>query len=438
MSGRNLSVRILILFGLVFSTLPWTGTPVSAQAAPIEQSGNNQAIPEAAQAVVSATLGQDDARYHLLRVLSGYRIEQPDGNLKAEFTPEAAIIEVGGLEWNLHLQAWGPDKSLSAVESPIELVSEANRIEYRYAGLTEWFVNGPSGLQQGFTVYIPTEQDEISLKIGLNGLNASLDEDLRSATVWTSDHAAMVSYTGLTAFDANWKPLKAWMELLPADEIDATAQALILHVDTAGAVFPVTIDPMVQQRKLLPSSASGDNFGFSVSSNAAGTIVAVGAYDVDDGLYANCGAVYIFVSNGGAFTQQARLIASVPQDDARFGISVDLSDTGSYLVVGSYLWNQGAEADQGAAYIFFNDAGIWSQQAFLLADDGGAGDKFGWTTSIAGNGAFALIGAHGYDSSDAVVDNGQVYLFSRSGSTWSLDEDIVFVGSTDGAKFGYS
>ena len=38
--------------------------------------------------------------------------------------------------------------------------AEANRVEYRRGEVTEWYVNGPLGLEQGFTLARAPDQGE--------------------------------------------------------------------------------------------------------------------------------------------------------------------------------------------------------------------------------------------------------------------------------------
>jgi hypothetical protein len=72
----------------------------------------------------------------------------------------------------------------------------------------------------------------------------------------------------------------------------------------------------------------------------------------------------------------------------------------------------------------------WSQQAKLTAADGLSGDNFG--TSVAISGATVIVGASGQASSA-----GGAYVFVRSGSAWSMQDELSgFVSA--GAGFGFS
>ena len=53
--------------------------------------------------------------------------------------------------WSLKFDSYGRGASLDDVANP-SLTADGGRVEYHYPnGVTEWYVNGPLGLQQGFT-----------------------------------------------------------------------------------------------------------------------------------------------------------------------------------------------------------------------------------------------------------------------------------------------
>ena len=92
-------------------------------------------------------------------------------------------------------------------------------------------------------------------------------------------------------------------------------------------------------------------------------------------------------SIGASGGQQAALTASDGVSGDEFGYSVALS--GTTALVGAYYRNNGT----GAAYVFSDAGGTWTQQAELTASDGATGDGFG--SSVALSGSTALVGAAG-------------------------------------------
>ena len=88
-------------------------------------------------------------------------------------------------------------------------------------------------------------------------------------------------------------------------------------------------------------------------------------------------SVFLLAVTGVARAQwleQDKLLASDGADDDHFGSSVSIS--GDYAIVGAY-WDDDNGDWSGSAYIFKREAGVWIQQAKLLASDGAAWDLFG-------------------------------------------------------------
>ena len=128
----------------------------------------------------------------------------------------------------------------------------------------------------------------------------------------------------------------------------------------------------------------------------------------------------------GLAVQQAKLVASDGGVVSYLGHSVAID--GDTAVVGAYGANVDSHVRQGAAYVFTRSGGTWTQQAKLLASDGAANDKFG--TAVGVNGDMALIGAPNH-AVGGKSGQGVVYLFVRTGSTWTQQAALT---ATDGAR----
>ncbi|MBI3118989.1 MAG: hypothetical protein HYZ00_09910 [Candidatus Hydrogenedentes bacterium] len=61
---------------------------------------------------------------------------------------EAEPTWVLGLEWT----GYGYEDALVTLPAIEQMAAEQGRIEYRRGGVTEWYLNGPKGLEQGFTL----------------------------------------------------------------------------------------------------------------------------------------------------------------------------------------------------------------------------------------------------------------------------------------------
>jgi hypothetical protein len=110
------------------------------------------------------------------------------------------------------------------------------------------------------------------------------------------------------------------------------------------------------------------------------------------------------------------------------GYAVSIS--GDTALVGA----MGDLSAKGAAYVFTRSGATWSQQQKLTAADGEASDWFGGAVAVAGD--TALVAAYG-DDVGANANQGSVYVFTRSGSTWSQQQKLT---AADGAAlddFGF-
>jgi len=174
-----------------------------------------------------------------------------------------------------------------------------------------------------------------------------------------------------------------------------------------------------QQELTASDGAMGDQFGGSVS--LSGDTAVIGAADRN----AYQGAAYVFVQSGGVWSQQQELIASDGAGSDAFGNSVSVS--GDTALIGA----SGKNSGHGAAYVFVRTSGVWTQQQELTASDGAAGDNFGWSVSLSGN--MALIGAP-----DKSSYQGAAYMFTLSGGVWRQQQKLRAPDGAVGDKFGYS
>jgi hypothetical protein len=81
---------------------------------------------------------------------------------------------------------------------------------------------------------------------------------------------------------------------------------------------------------------------------------------------------------------------------------------------------------KGSVYVFARTGTTWTQEAMLLASDGAVGDHFGFSVSLSGDNA--LIGAQQDD--DNGLDSGSAYVFIRSETTWTQQAKLL---ASDGA-----
>lgn len=141
------------------------------------------------------------------------------------------------------------------------------------------------------------------------------------------------------------------------------------------------------------------------------------------------GVVDVFIHDGIHWEHQSTLTASDGTTGDWFGSSVSLSRDGSTALVG--VW--GKSSLRGATYVFTRTGSTWTQQAKLTASDAAAGDHFGVSVSISGDGSISLVGAYGKSSG-----TGAAYIFTRSGSTWTQQAKLTASDAALGHYIGVS
>ena len=349
-----------------------------------------------------------------------YQASNPGQRIVSSFDGQGVRVtpDHGRWEWGLELAAWGARGALREAAEIEATETEGSRIAYTYAdGLSEWYVNRSSGLEHGFTVPQPPAGAANSLRFELRVLGdlaPQVAEDGQGAAFVNAAGLAELNYGGLKVWDADGK-------MLPA-EMETADGRLALNVETTGASYPITVDPLVQQAYLKASNTgAGDTFGESVA--VSGDTVVVGApfedsdaagvnNDGDNDDATQAGAAYVFVRDGITWSQQAYLKASNTDVVDRFGFTVAVS--GDTVVVGARLEDSDATGvnddegnndatNAGAAYVFGRDGTTWSQQAYLKASNTDADDEFG--DSVAVSGDTVVVGAP-FEGSDAKGVNG--------------------------------
>jgi hypothetical protein len=263
--------------------------------------------------------------------------------------------------------------------------------------------------------------------------------------------------------------VSARVEASNGDGVNSGAQANNDEL-FAGAVyvFERAGEAWSQQAYIKASNSEGnDYFGYSLA--LSGDTLAVGAYGeagngvgVNSGAEANndapgSGAVYVFTRSAGAWNQQAYIKASNTETNDRFGWQLALSD--DTLAVGA--WGEDSDGvgvnsatqasigapDSGAVYIFARNTGVWSQQAYVKASNTQTDDYFGY--SLALDGDTLAVGAWGEDSNGTGVNSsaesnnswpgsGAVYVFTRTGGTWTQQAYVKASNTDPNDLFGFS
>jgi hypothetical protein len=149
------------------------------------------------------------------------------------------------------------------------------------------------------------------------------------------------------------------------------------------------------------------------------------------------------------------------------GNAVAISGDGNTIVVGAPHESSAArgisgnQADNslynaGAVYVYVRRGDQWAQQAYLKASNPGRSDLFGLSLALSRDGntlavaapweASAATGVNGNQDDDSIPQAGAVYVFTRTGSTWSQHAYLKASNTghkgdgddVDGDQFGFS
>ena len=183
--------------------------------------------------------------------------------------------------------------------------------------------------------------------------------------------------------------------------------------------------PMIGFGQNIYGDNNGDQFGSSLSiGNSDGTI-AVGAPLADDnGL--SSGEVKVFQFNGISWTQRGSDIVGENIGD-EFGSSVDMSDDGQTIVIGSI--KTGNESGHLRVFKWNDFANDWAQLGSNINGEN-LGDFFGWSCSINSSGNIIAGGAVRNDGS--YTDAGSVRVFELVSNNWvQIGQDIDGENSED-------
>jgi FG-GAP repeat len=444
-------------------------------------------LPPAAESKISAKLGENASAYQVNAKGGQLHAENPKQTMAADFSARGLDLQVDGARCHISFLRSGYGES----GKPIVPQGRSNRAEYRRGDFIEWYVNGPEGLEQGFTLNKPpagSGRKAVTFALMISGDLTAEQRGKNELALVDSSGAAKIRYRGLAAYDATGKELSASLQL--------EGNRVLLSVDDRKAQYPVTLDPWIQTAELtssdgrandafgnavaisgqtivvgapahtvgsnqaqgaayvfvepatgwanmvetaeLTASDGAANTGFGSSVAISGGTIVIGATGATVGGNPYQGAAYVFVRPAGGWssmTQAAKLTASDGTVDAAFGESVTIS--ANTVVVGSPYVTINSQMQQGAAYVFVEPSGGWSdmtETAELTSSNGTTGDIFG--VSVAINGAAVLVGASGA-TVNGNASQGAAYIFSEPGGGWTSTTETARLTASDGLAASY-
>ncbi len=273
------------------------------------------------------------------------------------------------------------------------------------------------------------------------GISISLDSDTLAVGSWMEDNSATTIINGTNTI---------------TDSGIATDSGAVYVYKRTGSSW-------AQEAYIKANNAeTNDWFGFAVSlnsdtlavaaqleDNSATTITNSAATITDSGSAISSGAVYIYKRIGTNWYQEAYIKANNSEAGDQFGIVVSISadtlavgaqneDNGATTITNSAatITDSGTASNSGALYIYKRTGAVWAQEAYIKANNSGVDDQFGYGFALSAdtlavgaftedNGATTITNGTGtITDSGTAADSGAVYVYKRSGTTWTQEAYI--------------
>ncbi len=193
--------------------------------------------------------------------------------------------------------------------------------------------------------------------------------------------------------------------------------------DEGGVYVYVRSGTFWSQQARISSGGTPASAPLGLSVSVSGDTALIGG----PGQASGAGAAYFFARSGTTWIQQQELTAPQSTNVASFGWAVVVA--GDTAVVGQANPGMGPSS----AYVYVRSGTAWALQQELpdgAPVDAGAGDGFGSALSLSGD--TAIVGA----PVTALGGNGAAFVFVRSGSTWTLEQQLVASDGQTGDSFG--
>lgn len=441
---------VLLIFlsaNLVVSTI---SKPTYDAASPGSTAARKDDVPSETLVLIQQTVSKREYDITADRITGKLQSPNRKHGLRAHYQPGRLAIgqrDTGKALFELQNEGiYADGRLVHKVDHNAIATPDQNRLVIRHKGFEEEFINNEEGIRQNFIISdAPGGTRTLTVKLSVT--DAKITDTGKNELEISTPTGAPLRYRDLRCWDAAGRPLIA--------SLTARQQQISIHVEVAGAAFPVTIDPIVQNgtpqnaNSMLDGQQAGAWLGYSVSvagdvNNDGATDVVVGAPKYDDG-QVDAGAVFVFYGSPDGLIDSPGLVRKLQTPAGGAGTSVatagDIIDvgTGAEIVVGVPNYSNG-EINEGAVLVYTGDyLGVVPTPRWLI-ESNQAGAQLGFSVAMGGDVDWdrrseVIAGAPHYSNGEA--DEGALFVFYGPGSTQPARTQII-EGNQAGAMFGYS
>jgi hypothetical protein len=341
----------------------------------------------------------------------------------------------------LEVKGYGTKQKIVHPFQAEKLISENNEAFAQDEHMQVEYINNEEGTRQNFIINQPIQGNELAVHLNINTSLNAIQENEGSIKFTGKQNNTQLYYNDLKVWDAKGKTLPAQMQLSE----EGQEYALVLAVNTTGAEYPITIDPIVVNGTPLNANATVEsnqaNAAMGISVSSAGDVngdgysdVIVGASAYDNG-HLNEGVAFIYHSSAMGLNTTATAMVESDQDNSDFGFSLagagDVNGDGySDVIVGAFRYSNG-QSEEGAAFVYHGSAGGIITIAVIMLESNQATSNFGFSVAGAGdvNGdgySDVLIGAKYYDNGQS--NEGAVFIY-QGGATGIISSPAAMLES---------
>lgn len=190
---------------------------------------------------------------------------------------------------------------------------------------------------------------------------------------------------------------------------------------------------------LAPShGGAAQHFGYGVAIASDGSRVAVGALDGETTMPTGAGEGFVFRRVGGAWVEEANLVAMNGALGDWLGATVAMSAAGDRVALGAPYHSVGSASQAGEIVVFARAGTVWFEEASLTDAQPLASDRLGSAIAMSADGSIVVGGERGGGLLCSGSATGRLAVFTRNGVRWTEESTIRHAGALVGDRIGYS